>query len=105
MALNEIDIGFAGRHGSESAIHDLIAKLKPGAPLQGKVENNRYLFLDSDGNVVGRTAASFRLDRQLESSEVAAVVIRYNEDSEEQYRHFNKVSRWEVVVPKVVLSE
>ena len=105
LALNEIDIGFAGRHGSESAIHGHIAKLKPGSYLQWKVDNNRYLLLDADGNVVGRTAASFCLDRQLESSEVATVVIRYKEDSEEQYRHFNKVSRWEVVVPKVVLSE
>ena len=67
--------------------------------------STRYLFLDSEGNIVGRTAASFHLDRLRELSEVAAVVIRYAEDSEEQYRHFNKVARWEVVVPKVVLSE
>ncbi|MDO8908453.1 MAG: ATP-binding domain-containing protein [Pseudohongiella sp.] len=105
LALSEIDIGYAGRQPESAEIHRNIARLSVGSPLRWKEDsNNRYLMLDTDGNIVGRASASFRLDGLIESSTVAAVVVRYAEDSEEQYRDHNKCKRWEVVVPKVVLS-
>lgn len=105
LSLNEIDIGFAGRHGSEAPIHEHIGRLGPGSRITWEKDGNRYLFMDASGNIVGRTAASFQLERPVESSEVETVVVRYSQDSEEQYRQLNKVDRWEVVIPKVVLCE
>lgn len=105
LTLSEIDIGYAGRQPPNAAIHKHLAELKPGSPLQWQADNGRYWLLDADGNIVGRTAANFRLSGTLESSSVDAMVVRYAEDSEEQYRHYTKISRWEVMVPKVVLQE
>ncbi len=101
LALSEIDIGYAGRQSDSADIHRNIAKLCAGDPLYWQEDNNRYLLLDAQGNVVGRTAASFEMDGQIESSTVSAVVVRYAEDSEE-FRERMKSKRWEVVVPKVI---
>ena len=105
LSLSEIDIGYAGRQPANAEIHQHIARLSAGSPLHWREDNDRYLLLDAQGNVVGRTSASFRLDGRLEVSIVSAVVVRYAEDSEEQYRHPSKTTRWEVIVPKVTLGE
>lgn len=65
-----------------------------------KEEAGRYQLLDRQGNVVGRTAKSFQPQIGFDQCEVAAVMVRFTEDSEEQYRDLNKCERWEVVVPR-----
>jgi ATP-dependent DNA helicase RecQ len=105
LALSEIDIGYAGRQAESAEIHRNIADLTLGSPLNWREDNGRFLLMDAQGNVVGRTAASLRIDGHIESCVVSAIVVRYSEDSEEQYRHHNKINRWEVVVPKFTLSD
>jgi ATP-dependent DNA helicase RecQ len=106
LSLTEIDIGFAGRQVERDAIHKHIADVKPGSPLRWEHQHDgRYQLLDERGNVVGRTSKSFELNGTIESSEVAAVVVRYADDSEESFRAQCKVERWEVVIPRVVLSD
>lgn len=104
LALDEIDIGYAGRQPADAAVHGHIARLRPGDPLTWCPDNGRFLLRDTRGNVVGRTAASFRLNGAVESSTVSAVVVRYASDTEGTYRHYVKAERWEVIAPQVVYS-
>ncbi|EMM8839928.1 MULTISPECIES: RecQ family ATP-dependent DNA helicase [Pseudomonas] len=100
LTLKEIDIGFAGRQSPHAQIHKAIEALREGDPLTLKEEAGRYQLLDRQGNVVGRTAKSFQPQIGFDQCEVAAVMVRFTEDSEEQYRDLNKCERWEVVVPR-----
>ncbi|HBO7423086.1 TPA: RecQ family ATP-dependent DNA helicase [Pseudomonas aeruginosa] len=100
LTLKEIDIGFAGRQSPHARIHEAIEALREGDPLALKEEAGRYQLLDRQGNVVGRTAKSFQPQIGFDQCEVAAVMVRFAEDGEEQYRDLNKCERWEVVVPR-----
>ncbi|MFU8763919.1 MAG: RecQ family ATP-dependent DNA helicase [Haliea sp.] len=100
LALSEIDIGYPGRQRGVG-IHQNIARLAPGSVLTWQVEDGRHVFLDAQGNVVGRAAASFQFNGAVEEGTVAAIVVRYADDSEEAYRDRYRAPRWEVVVPKV----
>lgn len=66
-----------------------------------KEEAGRYQFLDRQGNVVGGTAKSFLPQIGFDQCEVATIIVRFAEDSEEQYRDLNRCERWEVLVPRV----
>lgn len=100
LTLKEIDISFAGRQSPHARIHKAIEALREGDPLTLKEEAGRYQLLDRQGNVVGRTAKSFQPQIGFAHCEVAVVIVRFAEDSEEQYRDLNKCERWEVVVPR-----
>ena len=100
LTLKESDISFAGRQSQHARIHKAIEALREGDPLTLKEEAGRYQLLDRQGNVVGRTAKSFQPQIGFAHCEVAVVIVRFAEDSEEQYRDLNKCERWEVVVPR-----
>lgn len=59
------------------------------------------MILDDHGRVVGRTSQSFKLNLEVERCEAAGVVVRFLDDSDEQYRSRQKCDRWEVVVPRI----
>lgn len=100
MALGDIDIGFAGRQCAEAPIHQALGRLGEGDPLTFRREAERFVFVDRHGNVVGRTARSFQPHAGFDECEVAAVLVRFAQDSEAQYRDFSRCERWEVVVPR-----
>lgn len=100
LTLKEIDIGYAGRQPPHAQIHKAIEGLREGDPLTLKKEGTCYRLLDKQGNVVGRTAKSFQPKIGLDQYEVAAITVRFAEDSEAQYRNLSKCERWEVVVPR-----
>jgi len=101
LGLRDIDIGFAGRTASTDVIHEALRGLQPGDELQLVRQGDRYEIRDRLGRVVGRTAKSFVLNIEVERCEVAGVLVRYLEDTEEQYRTWHKSERWEIVVPRV----
>lgn len=101
LTLKDIDIGFAGRYAPHGPVHQAIGNLREGDPLTLMEEGGRYQLLDGQGNVVGRAAKSFRPQIDFDRCEVAAITVRYTEDSEEQYRGMNRCERWEVVVPRL----
>lgn len=102
LSLADIDLDFAGRQSAHAAIHKALACLEPGDPLTLKTQDDRYLMLDAKGQVVGRTAKSFRLELEVEHCEVAAILVRSSERCEEQYRAWHKCEQWELVIPRVV---
>ena len=105
LSLTDIDLDFAGRQPASAAIHKALADLEPGAPLTLQAQDERYLILDTKGQVVGRTAKSFKLDLEVEYCEVAAILVRRSDRCEEQYRAWHKSEQWELVVPRVVGSQ
>ncbi|MBK4990662.1 RecQ family ATP-dependent DNA helicase [Pseudomonas sp. S36] len=100
LSLKQIDLGFAGRQLPNAAIHDAIKGIREGDPLTLKEDAGCYKLLDRQGNVVGRTAKSFKPENGFDRCEVAAVMVRFVEDGDEQYRAYHKCERWEVVVPR-----
>lgn len=101
LSLADIDLDFAGRQALSAPIHGALAHLEPGDPLTLQAQEDRYLVLDANGQVVGRTAKSFKLELELEHCEVAAVLIRQTTQCEELFRAWHKCDRWELVVPRV----
>lgn len=53
-----------------------------------------------DYGLTTKAGVGFTLRLLIDQCEVAAVMVRFTEDSEEQYRDLNKCERWEVVVPR-----
>ncbi|UFH51292.1 RecQ family ATP-dependent DNA helicase [Pseudomonas sp. KNUC1026] len=103
LSLKHIDLGYAGRQSERHWIHAALGGLQTGTPLtlQAESTGGRYLILNESGAAVGRTAASFNPEFVIEACEVAAVLVRSAEQSEEAYRELCKCQHWEVVVPRV----
>ena len=105
--LQDVDLGFAGRHGTHNPIHRAIAALSPGDPLRARItDQGRWQLLDETDTVVGHLATSFRPPdgMQCRSASVLAVVGWSRESSEPQYRDTIKCDSWEVVVPELVFE-
>ena len=105
--LQDVDLGFAGRHGTHNPIHGAIAALSPGDRLRARpTDQGRWQLLDETGTVVGHLATSFRRPdgMRCRASTVLAVVGWSREASELQYRDTIKCDSWEVVVPELVFE-
>ena len=105
--LNEIDLGFAGRHGTYHPVHRAIAALSPDDPLKARVnEKGRWELLNPSGMVVGRLANNFRSPpgTRCSAATVLAIVVWNREASAPEYRDVAKCDTWEVVVPELVFD-
>ena len=101
------DVGFAGRRGDSHPVHDAIAALSPGDPLEVRMdEQGRWNLLDESGTAVGRLAKGFDPPpgTRCGSACVLAVIGRTREASEPEYRDYAQCDSWEVVVPELVFE-
>ena len=106
-ALNDINLGFAGRRRARDPVHRAIAALSLGDPLNVRVlDGGRLELLDRSGTAVGRLAKGFRPppSTRCVAATVRAVVTWSREESEPQYREGLKCGAWEVVVPELVFA-
>ena len=106
-ALNEINLGFAGRRRARDPVHRAIAALAPGDPLNVRVlDGGRLELLDRSGEVVGRLARAFELPVGMRcvSAVVHAVVTWSREASDTRFQDGLKCDYWEVVVPELVFE-
>jgi ATP-dependent DNA helicase RecQ len=101
LSLKDIDLDFAGRKKPGDSIHQSLAKLEPGDTLNFKAHEGRYLIQNADGDVVGRSAKSFKLDLEIEECEVAAVLVRQTDWCEEAFRQYHHSEKWELLVPRI----
>jgi len=101
LSLKDIDLDFAGRKKPADSIHQALAKLEPGDTLTFKAYEGRYLIQNADGDVVGRTAKSFKLELEIEECEVAAVLVRQTDWCEEAFRQYHHSEKWELLVPRI----
>ncbi|MYG39717.1 MAG: RecQ family ATP-dependent DNA helicase [Nitrospira sp. SB0677_bin_15] len=105
--LNEIDLGFAGRHGGDHPVHRAIAALSPDDPLKARVnEKGRWELLNQSGMVVGRLANNFRSPpgTRCSAATVLAIVVWNREASAPEYRDVARCDTWEMVVPELVFD-
>ena len=107
ISLQDVDLGFAGRHGTHHPIHRAVAALSPGDPLETRIADwGRWELLDEAGTLVGRLAKSFEppAGMRCRSAEVLAVVGWSRESSEPQFRNGIRCDAWEVVVPELAFE-
>ena len=105
--LDEINLGFAGRHRAGHPVHSSIAALAPGDPLEFRVDAyGRRELLDRSGVVVGRLARAFQSPAAMQcvSATVHAVVCWCRDASEPEFQGGLECDRWEVVVPELVFE-
>ncbi|MCC5870300.1 MAG: ATP-dependent helicase, partial [Gammaproteobacteria bacterium] len=105
LSLSDVNLSFAGRYSDGHKVHRCIAMLKPGDPLVLAQQAGGWALRDSQGNPVGRLAKAFRMPGGMRvlSASVAAVLVRFAEDSAAEYRDRLRAERWEVVLPELVL--
>ena len=104
--LQDVDLGFAGRHGSHHPVHRAIAALSPGDRLETRITDWGRWELVRAGTLVGRLAKSFEppAGMRCRSAQVLAVVGWSREASQPDYRDDVKCDAWEVIVPELVFE-
>ena len=107
VGLQDVDLGFAGRRWPGDRIHQAIAALSPGDPLEVRVgKKGQWELLNRSGWVVGRLAKSFSPPprKSCRSAQVLAIVGWSREASDPDYRDSLRSDSWEVVVPELVFQ-
>ena len=106
FSLGDAFISFAGYRPPGHPIHEAIASLSPGDPLQVRVGSDRWELLDQNGIVVGQLARGFSPPSGMhcKCATVMAVVRWERERSEPQYHANLHSDCWEVVVPELVFE-
>ena len=104
FSLGDVFISFAGYRPLGHPVHEAIAALSPGDPLQVGAGFDRWELLDQDGTVVGQLARNFDPPRNMrcEYATVMAIVRWDRERSEPQFQANLRADSWEVVVPELV---
>lgn len=104
--LNQVDIGYAGRYPTGHPVHQNIAKLQPGSPLELQHNGNKFILYDASGNEVGCMAKAFAAPAGLRCIHacVYALHTRWKADVAEPYLSTTKCDVWEVVIPELVFS-
>ena len=106
LSLRDVFLGFAGYWDPEHPVHQAIANLNPGDPLQLRMGTDRWELLADNGMVVGQLARNFTAPAGA-SRVRAAVMVIVSWDagrSEPEYRQGLRSEAWEVVVPELVFE-
>lgn len=101
LSLKDIDLGYPGRHAPHSPIHEALRNIQPGDRLCLTPDGERHAIRSLAGDLIGRTSRSFKLAIVPDECEVAGIVTRYLEDTDEAYRSIMKSPQWEIVVPRL----
>ena len=106
LSLRDVFLGFAGYRGPHHPVHQAIADLNPGDPLQVRMGTDRWELLDGNGMLVGQLARNFTAPAGASGvhAAVMAVVSWDAERSEPEYRKGLRSNEWEVVVPELVFQ-
>jgi ATP-dependent DNA helicase RecQ len=101
-----VDLSFAGRLGEQNEALNAIADAKVGDPVFLNLQDHPYSIRDAKGRSIGRMAKSFSAppNTKFLRGEVAAIVRRRKEDSDEAFHHTLRRDAWEVVVPELVFE-
>jgi ATP-dependent DNA helicase RecQ len=102
----DVDLSFAGRHGSDHPVHAAIATLSSGDTLTLRRQQDRWELMDGAGNRVGRLARAFVPPAGVGcvAARVAAIIVRRLEDAEPEFQDQLRCRRWEVVLPELVFA-
>ena len=106
LSLRDVFLGFAGYRDPSHPVHQVIAALKSGDPLQVKMGTDRWELLADNGTVVGQLARNFTAPAGASGvhATVMAVASWDAERSEPEFRTVLRSDAWEVVVPELAFE-
>ncbi len=106
-SLEDVDLGYAGRKGSNHFVHCAIAELSLGNSLDIRIAESGYWeLLNQSGSVVGRMAKRFTPPDRMRFRTASVMAISgwsINATSPE-FRDNVKCDAWEVVLPELVFE-
>ncbi len=113
LKLRDVDLSYAGRRSPRTQIHRAIAELSAGDPLEFRAEEPKnskdrklWFLVDRSGRRIGNLATNFAPPEGMRcrSALVHAIVTRFRDDSEPDYRSSLRSDTWETVVPELVFE-
>ena len=106
LSLRDVFLGFAGYRDPTDPVHQTIADLNSGDPLQVRIGTDRWELLVDNGRIVGQLARNFTppAGAGRVRAAVMAIVSWDAEHSEPEYRQGLRSEAWEVVVPELVFG-
>ena len=106
-SLEDVDLGYAGRRGSNHFVHRAIVELSLGDSLDMRIAEAGYWeLLNQSGSVVGRMAKRFTPPHRMRFRTASVMAISgwsINATSPE-FRDKVKCNAWEVVLPELVFE-
>ncbi len=106
LSLRDVFLSYAGYRDAAHPVHQAIAALTPGDPLEVRHGAIRWELLDRNRVVVGQLAGGFEIPAGMgrASGTVLAIATWDRESSEPEYQGRLRCDSWEVVVPELVFE-
>ena len=104
--LRMVDLSFAGRQHESHPALGAIAQARVGDPVALVQNRDRWHLTDSSGRILGRMAMKFSPpgNTRFIQGEIAAIIQRRKEGSEETFHHTLRRDVWEVIIPEMVFE-
>ena len=106
-SLEDVDLGYAGRKGSNHFVHRAIAELSLSDSLDMRIAKSGYWeLLNQSGSAVGRMAKSFTPPHKMRfrTASVMAISGWSIDATSPEFRDRVKCDAWEVVLPELVFE-
>jgi ATP-dependent DNA helicase RecQ len=101
-----VDLSWAGRLPDGAASLAAIARAQVGDPVQLERRGKDWLVVDGEGVALSRMARAFvPPEGAMIAGEIGAIMVRRQEDNEEEFRAAMRRGEWEVVLPEFVFAE
>lgn len=106
LGLKDVDLGYAGRYASGSAVHRAIAALRVGESLRYVVDDKGVHIENGSGVTVGRLSKRFVPPTGLVCKEVRVrgLMLWRRSDSSSEFQSHCRLDAWEVVVPELIFA-
>ena len=106
LSLRDIFLSYAGYKPPNHRVHQAIASLSSGDPLQVRAGQKRWEILSRNGTLVGQLSSNFKApsDMRCVSASVLAIATWDQERSDPQYRERLHTDAWELVIPELVFE-
>ena len=106
LGLRDVFLGFAGYCAPDQPVHEAIAALVPGSPLEVRTDRDRWSLKDFNGTTVGQLARTFEAPKHMrcDFASVHSVIEWDRVKSDAEFRAGLRNDTWEVVIPELVFE-
>jgi ATP-dependent DNA helicase RecQ len=106
LSLADVDLSFAGRYGNGHAVHRALQRTSVGDSLELCERAGKWELIETHGHPVCRLAKAYSPPQGMRcvNAKVAAASVRFDEDSDPEFREYLRCSRWEVILPELVFE-
>ena len=105
LSLRDVQLSFPGYRHPRHPIHQAIARLSPGDPLQVRTDKTPWELVDARGTTVGRLSRSYETPGNPGgvSATVLAIGAWDKTKSDSEYQNRLNADRWEVIIPELAV--